>query len=105
MVFGFVAVVFCHLFGGWITWKKVENKFCQIGKGFYLCSPKRKPGYTGSEARGYRHGWGVGKHGWIGVRSPVWHDGRSVSGGVEALDRYRESCSVRSSLFLRRMIK
>ncbi|WP_262250342.1 hypothetical protein, partial [Parapedobacter soli] len=33
--------------------KENENKFCKSGKGFYLCSPKRKPALRARLARGW----------------------------------------------------
>src|SRR5690606_13082111 len=68
--------------------KENENKFCKSGKGFYLCSPKRKPALRARPARGGRAS-GKGRTAAVqGVGPPARHSGRSVSGGTEVLQRY-----------------
>src|SRR5690606_5556462 len=70
--------------------KIFSNKFCGNENGFYLCSPKRKKGFSlpdvRREAAGFSKGWDDFTVFWICVR--MLYGSRSVSGGVEVLERY-----------------
>src|SRR5690606_38515456 len=90
--------LFGYFFGFvWLCWvlgcgsrKIFSNKFCGNEKGFYLCSPKRKKGFSlpdvRREAAGFSKGWDDFTVFWICVR--MLYGSRSVSGGVEVIERY-----------------